>query len=93
MDHMVKAAGRRPVLCRLVSRRRFESPELESLYQRYTFKLQHSSVISAVSLFLLLTAAQACLSLAYSARLSPQSVYHLLHSLLLLILLVFLTTR
>lgn len=93
MDHSVKAAGRRPALARLVSRRRFESPELEALFQRYTSKLQHSSVVSAVCLFLLLTATQAGLSLAYTARLSPQNVYHLLHSLLFLILLVFLTTR
>lgn len=93
MDHTVKAAGRRSLVERLWSRSRFESPELEALYQRYTFKLQQSSVVSAVSLFLLLTALQAAVSLGYSARLSPHSVYHLLHSLLFLILLLFLTTR
>uniref|UniRef100_A0A023F2N2 adenylate cyclase n=4 Tax=Triatominae TaxID=70999 RepID=A0A023F2N2_TRIIF len=95
MDHSVKAmdSHRKLVFSRLVDRQRFENDELEALYQRYIFKLQHSSVSSVVCLFLLLSALLANLSFVYTRSLTPQNIYHLLHCLLFLFLLVFLSTR
>lgn len=58
MDHSVKAMNnshRKMQLTRILNRHRFENDELEVLYQRYIFKLQHSSVASVVALFILLT--------------------------------------
>lgn len=46
MDHSVKAMDSHSKLsiARLLNRHRFENDELERLYRRYTYKLQHSSV-------------------------------------------------
>uniref|UniRef100_A0A0K8SE29 adenylate cyclase n=1 Tax=Lygus hesperus TaxID=30085 RepID=A0A0K8SE29_LYGHE len=94
MDHSVKAMEHRKlVFSRLVDRQRFENDELEALYQRYIFKLQHSSVTSVVCLFLLLTALLANISFVYNRALTAHNVYHLLHCLLFIFLLVFLSTR
>lgn len=62
MDHSVKAmppaSARTPWLAvaRMLNRHRFENDELESLYQRYIFKLQHSSVAAVVALFTIMAA-------------------------------------
>ncbi|RZF48726.1 hypothetical protein LSTR_LSTR015466 [Laodelphax striatellus] len=96
MDHSVKAMrprGRLVVWRRLLERRRFENDELEALYRRYMFKLQHASVASAVGLFALLTGVLANLSFAYAQTITAQNVYHLLHCVLFILLLVFLNTR
>ena len=47
MDHSVKAmSGHRKMRFSrlLLNRHRFENDELEGLFQRYIFKLQHSSI-------------------------------------------------
>ncbi|XP_063232754.1 Ca(2+)/calmodulin-responsive adenylate cyclase isoform X3 [Bacillus rossius redtenbacheri] len=95
MDHSVKAMGshRKLALSRLLNCHRFENDELESLYQRYVFKLQHSSVVSAVALFVALTGVLANLSLAHAQAPTAQNVYHTLHCLLFALLLAFLNTR
>jgi adenylate cyclase 1 len=72
MDHSVKAmppaSSRQPLhaLARLLNRHRFENDELESLYQRYIFKLQHSSVAAVVGLFALMAAILANLGFVYA---------------------------
>lgn len=95
MDHSVKAMNshRKLTLSRLLNRHRFENDELESLYQRYIFKLQHSSVVSVVGLFVLLTALLANLSFAYAQAPTAQNVYHAVHCLLFALLLAFLNTK
>lgn len=95
MDHSVKAMQGRPsvFLGRLINRHRFENDELEALYQRYIFKLQHSSVLSVVALFVLLTAVLANLSIAYAQAPTVQNVYHCVHCILFALLLAFLNTR
>uniref|UniRef100_T1K4L1 adenylate cyclase n=1 Tax=Tetranychus urticae TaxID=32264 RepID=T1K4L1_TETUR len=58
MDHSVKAMTnnhRKVAFSRLLNRDRFENSELESLYQRYIFKLNQSSILSVLLLFSLLT--------------------------------------
>jgi len=95
MDHSVKAmqSHRKMAFSRLLNRHRFENDELESLYQRYIFKLQHSSVASVVAMFVLLTAVLANLSFAYTQAPTAQNVYHIAHCLLFALLLVFLNTK
>ncbi|XP_068082518.1 Ca(2+)/calmodulin-responsive adenylate cyclase [Anabrus simplex] len=95
MDHSVKAMNshRKLALSRLLNRHRFENDELELLYQRYIFKLQHSSVASVVALFVVLTGVLANLSLAYAQAPTAQNIYHCLHCLLFALLLAFLNTR
>lgn len=95
MDHSVKAMNshRKLAFSRLLNRHRFENDELESLYQRYIFKLQHSSVASVVALFVILTGILANLSLAYAQAPTAQNIYHSLHCLLFALLLAFLNTR
>lgn len=95
MDHSVKAMNtqRSVAWARFVNRHRFENDELELLYQRYIFKLQHSSVASVVALFVLLTSILAILSFAYAQAPTAQNVYHAVHCLLFALLLGFINTR
>ncbi|XP_074600208.1 uncharacterized protein LOC141854435 [Brevipalpus obovatus] len=58
MDHSVKAmtnTHRKVAFSRLFNRSRFENIELETLYKRYIFKLNQSSILSVLLLFSLLT--------------------------------------
>ncbi|XP_052126237.1 Ca(2+)/calmodulin-responsive adenylate cyclase isoform X1 [Frankliniella occidentalis] len=95
MDHSVKAmdSHSRLSIARLLNRHRFENDELERLYRRYTYKLQHSSVSSVVGLFIILTFVLATISLAYVHAPSVQNVYHGVHCLLFVLLLAFLRTK
>lgn len=93
MDHSVKAMTSPRLLGRLINPHRFENDELEQLYQRYICKLQHSSVVAVVALFVLLTAVLANLGLAYTQAPTPQNVYHAAHCILFAVLLGFLHTR
>lgn len=92
MDHAVKAEGGGG-WSRLVDGQRFQSSELESLFQRYAFKLQHGSVTAVVCLFVLLTAALAYISFIYTYAFTAQNLYHLVHCVLFVILLLFLSTK
>jgi len=72
MDHSVKAmppaSSHHPMraLVRFLNRHRFENDELEGLYQRYVYKLQHSSVTAVVALFAALAIVLAALGFAYA---------------------------
>lgn len=72
MDHSVKAmppaSSRHPMraLVRFLNRHRFENDELEGLYQRYVYKLQHSSVTAVVALFAALAIVLAALGFTYA---------------------------
>lgn len=72
MDHSVKAMTSPRAAGRLLNPHRFENDELELLYRRYVCKLQRSSVVYVVALFVLLTAVLANLGLLY-AQVSNQS--------------------
>jgi len=80
MDHSVKAMNshRKVAFSRLFNRRRFENSELEKLYQRYIFKLQQSSIISVLALFVLLTATLAGLQFYYEQTITIIGLYCLL---------------
>lgn len=95
MDHSVKAMSphRKVAFSRLLNRQRFENDELEALYQRYIFKLQQASIVSALALFVLLTAVLAVLEFVYSEGLTVSNVYHLIHCAVFSTMLVFLHTR
>ncbi|XP_065340008.1 Ca(2+)/calmodulin-responsive adenylate cyclase isoform X7 [Cloeon dipterum] len=99
MDHSVKAmppaSSRHPfrALVRFLNRHRFENDELESLYQRYVYKLQHSSVTAVVGLFAVLAIVLAALGFTYAHGATLQAVYHVAHGLLFTALLLLLHTR
>ncbi|KAJ6225324.1 hypothetical protein RDWZM_003869 [Blomia tropicalis] len=77
MDHSVKAMNshRKVAFSRLFNHRRFENVELEHLYQRYIFKLQQSSIVSALLLLALLSISMAILQIYYRMALSAISLY------------------
>uniref|UniRef100_A0A336LC78 CSON003292 protein n=1 Tax=Culicoides sonorensis TaxID=179676 RepID=A0A336LC78_CULSO len=77
MDYAVKAARGR-----LWNRLRFESDELECLYQRYTLKLQRFSVMGVLALIVVLSGVMAALSLGYNQ--APTLHVSLLINLLLI---------
>lgn len=95
MDHSVKAMNSKSPFSfsRVFNRHRFENDELECLYQRYVFKLQHSSVASVIVVFIILTSVLANLSFFYAHGPSTQNLYHIVHCLLFVILLIFLNTK
>ncbi|XP_028037906.1 Ca(2+)/calmodulin-responsive adenylate cyclase-like [Bombyx mandarina] len=82
MDHAVKAMTARGPLARLVTRRRFESAELEELYARYACKLQRSSVGSALALWAVLAAALAAVEATRGWRRAPQVGVLSIHAVL-----------
>lgn len=83
MDHSVKAMNshRKVAFSRLFNRRRFENKELEALYQRYIFKLNHSSILSTLALFIVLTATLAGLQFYYEQTITIIGLYCLLQCL------------
>ena len=95
MDHSVKAMTdhRKMALARLFNRHRFENNELERLFQRYVFKLQHNSISSFVALFIVLTSVMAILSFILVQRPTITNMYHSLHCLVFVVLFVFLATK
>jgi adenylate cyclase 1 len=95
MDHSVKAMTnhRKVAFSRLLNRHRFENDELERLFQRYIFKLQHASISSVVALFIVLTAVLAALSLGLAGAASPENVLHAVQCLAFVVLFVVLATK
>lgn len=78
MDHSVKAlpSARQLALSRVFNRHRFENAELERLFQRYIFKLQHSAISAFVALFIVLSAVLAVISFVLIQRPTLDNLYH-----------------
>ena len=95
MDHSVKAMNshRKEAFSRIFNRHRFENDELERLFQRYIFKLQHGSISSFVALFIVLTAVLAVLSFVLVQAPTVDNVYHSLHCLVFVVIFTFLATK
>ncbi|KFB41886.1 AGAP000727-PA-like protein [Anopheles sinensis] len=71
MDHAVHAARGRPW-----NKLRFENNELESLYQRYTLKLQRFSVTGVVALVVILCGVMGGLSLGFNQAPTLHNVFN-----------------
>ncbi|XP_014661660.1 PREDICTED: adenylate cyclase type 1-like [Priapulus caudatus] len=95
MDHSVKTLTSRPNirLQWILQRRRFESDELERLYQKYIFKLQQSSIASVLLLFIVLSGALAVISLVFTGQPTVQNVYYGAQCVLFFFLLTYTNTR
>ena len=95
MDHSVKAMTphRKVAFSRLCHRHRFENDELESLYRRYSLKLQQASVGAASALLLALTLILAALHVTYAQQAAPAPILLLALAVILAALLVLLNTR
>ena len=96
MDHSVKAmSGHRKVRFSrlLLNRHRFENDELEGLFQRYIFKLQHSSISSFVALFIVLTAVLAAISFVLEQTPTLANMYNSVHCLFFVVIFIFLATK
>lgn len=96
MDHRVNAmpTHRKVAFARLWNRQRFSNNELETLYGRYSCRLQQASVISCTVLLLIMGAVLSCLQFWYT-RGTPtiQGVYLLLQTTACAALLAFLIIR
>lgn len=96
MDHRVNTmpTHRKVAFARLLNRNRFSNDELETLYGRYSCRLQTASVVSCTVLLLLMGAVLSCLHFWYSNG-SPtvQGVYLLLQTAACAGLLAFLIIR
>lgn len=96
MDHRVNTmpTHRKVAFARLLNRNRFSNDELETLYGRYSCRLQTASVVSCTILLLIMGAVLSCLHFWYSNG-SPtvQGVYLLLQTAACAALLAFLIIR
>lgn len=96
MDHRVNTmpTHRKAAFARLANRQRFSNDELETLYGRYSCRLQTASVVSCALLLLVMGAVLGCLHFWY-ARGSPSvlAVCLLLQTLACAGLLAFLLAR
>uniref|UniRef100_A0A182KG21 adenylate cyclase n=1 Tax=Anopheles christyi TaxID=43041 RepID=A0A182KG21_9DIPT len=88
MDHAVHAARGRPW-----NKLRFENNELESLYQRYTLKLQRFSVTGVVALVVILCGVMGGLSLGYNQAPTLHNVFNTFMCLLFTVVLGLLQFR
>lgn len=91
MDHSVKVmhTHRKIAFSRLwiFQQRRFENQELEQLYQRYIFKLQQTSIVSALLLLSLLSISIALLQFYYIQHtVTLIGIYSLIQSVIFLLL-------
>lgn len=95
MDHSVKAmtSHRKVAFSRLLNRHRFSNDELEMLFDRYLLKVQHTSLSALVALFMVLTALLASVSFALVQRPTVDNMYHAVHCLVFVVLLILLATR
>ncbi|XP_063703935.1 Ca(2+)/calmodulin-responsive adenylate cyclase isoform X3 [Culicoides brevitarsis] len=91
MDYAVKAARGR--FWNRWNRLRFESDELECLYQRYTLKLQRFSVMGVLALIVVLSGVMAALSLGYNQAPTLHNVFNSILCLLFSILLALVQFR
>ena len=83
MDHRVNTmpTHRKAAFARLVNRHRFSNDELETLYGRYSCRLQTASVVSCTVLLLVMGAVLSCLHFWYSRGVPTiQGVYLLLQT-------------
>ncbi|CAB4057615.1 ADCY1 [Lepeophtheirus salmonis] len=87
MDHSVKAMNshRKLALSRLLNRHRFENLELEGLFQRYIFKLQHSSISCLVALLIVVTGFLASLSFVLVKKATLENTHHSIHCLIFVV--------
>ncbi|XP_076361646.1 adenylate cyclase 1-like [Tachypleus tridentatus] len=95
MDNSTKTvnAHRKVIFSRLINRRRFDNEELESLYQRYTFKIQQSSIVSVLALFIFLTGILTILHIVFVKTASAANLYFILHCLVFCTILCFIYTK
>ncbi|CAM1307563.1 ADCY1 (predicted) [Pycnogonum litorale] len=95
MDHSVKAMNshRKVAFSRIFNRKRFENDELEYLYERYNFKLQHSSIVCALALFIVLTVVLATLHFYYLQRPEVENVCHVIMCVIFLAMFIYVNTK
>lgn len=95
MDHSVKTLSSRPNirLQWMLQRRRFESDELEELYQKYIFKLQQSSITSVLLLSIVLSGALSIISLVFTGTATVQNIYYAVQCVLFFMLLTYINTK
>ena len=84
----VMNSHRKVAFSRLFNHRKFENIELEHLYQRYIFKLQQSSIVSALLLLALLSFTIAILQFYYAQTATVIGMYCLLQCIIFLSLFV-----
>ena len=72
---------------------RFANDELEALFERYLLKVQHGSLAATVGIFLVLTAILSGLSFGILATPTVDNMYHAVHCLIFVIILILLITK
>lgn len=90
MDHSVKVMNshRKVAFSRLFNQKRFENGELEQLYQRYIFKLQQSSIVSALLLLALLSISISIIQFYFIQMPTLIGVYCLIQCIIFILLFI-----
>ena len=72
---------------------RFANDELEALFERYLLKVQHGSLAASVGIFIVLTAILSGLSFGFLTRPTVDNMYHAIHCLVFVVILILLVTK
>ena len=72
---------------------RFANDELEGLFERYLLKVQHGSLAATVGIFIVLTAILSCLSFIKVTDIRVDNMYHAVHCLIFVVILILLVTK
>ena len=78
---------------KILHRNSFENEELESLYQRYIYKLRLSSVVAFLVLFIVLSATLSVLNFVFLSKVTLENLYHISMCGILSLLLVYIHSR
>ncbi|ESP00183.1 hypothetical protein LOTGIDRAFT_141290, partial [Lottia gigantea] len=89
---MLKRA-KKPKFCRILSRYHFDCDELERLYNRYVYKLQQSSVVYMLALFIVLTLCLSILNFFFSKTLTVLGLYLSVQCVFFIIVFIFIHTK
>ena len=78
---------------KILHRYSFENEELETLYQRYIYKLRLSSVVAFLVLLIVLTATLSVLDFVFLSRVTVENLYHISVCGIFSLLLVYIHSR
>ncbi|XP_050418013.1 adenylate cyclase type 1 [Patella vulgata] len=84
---------KKPQFCRFFSRYHFDCEELESLYNRYVYKLQQSSIEYMLMLFIVLTLCLSILNFVYAEYITVLALYLTVHCIFFIAIFIYINTK
>jgi hypothetical protein len=90
---MTGTQSSKPKWKRMFNRYRFDSLEVETLFKRYVFNLHKPNLISALVLYIILSATLAILNFVFVSHVTVENIFYLSQCAICIILLVYMHTK